>query len=498
MVLLGLASLLTLSSCYKDRLKIDKFSGGEWNPNLAAPLVYGEMDMSYITKNSSEIWREDADGLVSLVYIGDQITQVGDKIISIDDQEEDTTITFIMPPGLSPGDSTSAIFLIKPTFVTDSDKRLDSILIKAGTITIEIETEINHDSYVEIIIPDLTKYGITFKEKVNIPASTSLQVNSRTISLSDYWLRVNPNGGSDNLLEEYIKVMIRRGTEGDESPYDVAVNQKISNIEYYQAFGYFHQYTVNIDRKDIGISLFDNETNFSSTIEDADLKLVFSNSYGMPIDVTIEDFSVEKDGMTKDITSTLLPNVSLNYPDLSNVGEYDTTILNFTDDNSNIVEIINFAPDKLVFSGVSKTNPSGNAVPNFVLDTSRINLHAELEIPLYGRAIVYTMQDTTEVDMESDYDWTTIISMDLNIITDNYFPIESQLQVYLADSNYVIYDSLFTNKTQIIDAGIPGPAPEYKVSSPMHNMATVTLTNENLKNLKKVDNLIISASASHL
>lgn len=495
-VLLGLISLLTLNSCYKDRLKIDKFSGGEWNPNLAAPLVYGEMDMNYIIGKSSEIWHEDPDGLISLVYIGEQITQVGDKVITIDNQEADTTISFVMPPGLFPGDSTSAIFLIKPTFITDANQRLDSILIKSGTMTIEVTTAINHNGYVEVIIPELTKYGITYKEKLNIPASNSSQVITRTISLADYWLIINSNGGSDNLLEEYIKVMIKRGTGSDQSPYEVKVNQKLNNIKYYQAFGYFHQYTVNIDQNELSISLFDNETKFDAIIEDARLRLVFSNSYGMPVDVVIDDFYVEKDGITENITSTLLPSFSLNYPDVSNAGEYDTTMLQFNNENSNIVDIVNFNPHKLVISGVTKTNPNGIPNPNFVLDTSKINLNAELEIPLYGRAIVYKMQDTAEVNIENDYDWSEIISMDMNIITDNYFPVEAQLQVYLADSNYVIYDSLFTTKIQIIDAAIPGPAPGYRVSSPMHNMATVNLTNENLKNLKKVENIIISASSS--
>ena len=36
--------------------------------------------------------------------MGDQISQIGDKVITIDDQEADTSITFIMPTVLLPGD----------------------------------------------------------------------------------------------------------------------------------------------------------------------------------------------------------------------------------------------------------------------------------------------------------------------------------------------------------------------------------------------------------
>ncbi len=495
--LAGILSMLFLNSCYKDRLKLDKFSGGEWNPNLAAPLFYGEMDMNYLTKDSKEIWREDADGLLSLVYIGEQITQVGDKVINIDDQQQDTSIVFLLPPGLLPGDSTSKIFLIKPEFETDINERVDSILIKSGTMTIEVTSDINHDSYVELIIPQLTKYGITFKEKINIPNTNGTPTTyTRNISVEDYWLRVNVNGNNDNKIDEFVKVMVKRSMGPDNSPYTITLSQELKNITYYQAFGYFDQYTVDIDETSVGISLFDNGMDFSATMEDATLSLIFRNSYGMPIDVTFNDLYVEKDGLKKDVVSSLLPNISLNYPNLSEVGESDTTMLIFTPSNSNVVDIVNFAPKKLIYSGVSKTNPSSSVTNNFVVDTSSISVTSELEIPLHGRAIVYTLQDTAAVNFEDDFDFDKIISMDLNIITDNYFPVEAELQLYFADTNYVIYDSIFVDKVKIINAGIPGPAPAYRVSSPIHNMATAHLTNQGLQNLKKSRNLIISARAS--
>ena len=104
----------------------------------------------------------------------------------------------------------------------------------------------------------------------------------------------------------------------------------------------------------------------------------------MPIDVNISDFYVEKDGITKDITSTLLPNISLNYPNLSNLESPLQTTLSFTKANSNNVDIINFTPDKLILSAISTTNPTGIPTSNFIIDTSNISLNTELEILFMG------------------------------------------------------------------------------------------------------------------
>ena len=106
------------------------------------------------------------------------------------------------------------------------------------------------------------------------------------------------------------------------------------------------------------------------------------------------------------------------------------------------------------------------------------------------------MQDTTKINLENDYDWSNIISMDINLNTNNQFPTKMSLQVYLADTNMVIIDSLFNGTEQVVDAAVPGPPPEYRVSSAIHYMVTTHLTNTRLDNLRNAANMIISAKGS--
>ncbi len=496
-VLIGAISILTLNSCYKDRLKLDRLTGGVWNPEVAAPLFYGALDMSFVVEKSEDIWKEDPDGLLSLVYFGEQITQVGDKIISIPNQLHDTTLAYILPPTLPVGDSVEENFTLTPEFTTPINQRLDSMLIKSGKMKFDITTDLNHDSYVEIVIPQFTKYGATFKEIIEIPYSGGSSTTvTREVILDDYWLRIN-NSGSNNEVTEFVKVLIRKGNNPDNSPYSITLSQSIKDIEYYQIFGYFHQYNVDVDLTKIDISLFDNRAIFDATIEEAYLDLKFMNSYGMPIDITFDELYVEKkDGTKMNITSSLLPTISINYPNFNNIGSSDTTSLIFTKDNSNVVDIVNFRPKKLMYSGTSITNPTGNMVPNFVIDTSKISLQANLEIPLYGRGIVYSLQDTMKLNIEDKYNWEELSSIDINLNTVNQFPQTATLQIYLTDTNKVIIDSLFDKIQPLVEAAVPGPPPEYRVTTPVFYSVTAHLTNTKITSLHDAAYMIVSATGS--
>ncbi|MCK5846532.1 MAG: hypothetical protein KAG84_03765 [Bacteroidales bacterium] len=495
--IISIFTILLLDSCYKERLKIHKFSGGAWNPEFAVPLFYGNLDMHYAIDKSKDLWFEYPDGLLSIVYKGEQITKVGHNVIDIPNQGYDTTMQIILPPTLQIGDSVSSMFSINTEFSAPSNERYDSLLIKSGKLIIEISADLNHDSYVEITIPAFTKYGNAIVEKIELPyLGSSPTIVTKEISLTDYWCIINRNGDTNNIVTEYIKVLVNKGNNPDNSPYNIDLKQSIEDIEYKQLFGYFSQYTVDIDLKKIDISMFNHRAIFDASLEEVILNMKFENSFGIPVDVTFTDLYVEKDGVRKDITSTLLPTISLNYPDINNVGNIDTTNLTFYSGNSNIVDVINFFPKKFFFAGVSVANPLGNIIPNFVVDTSKISIQTDIEVPLYGRYIVYSLSDTAALDLKNDYNWDEIVSIDINFNTKNYFPLEAAMQIYLTDTNMVIIDSIFTGLAPLVKAAIPGLPPEYRVTVPEFHTVTAHLTNQKISTLENAAHMIVKGSSS--
>ncbi len=496
-LLIGIITLSTLDSCYKERLKIHKFSGGSWNPEMAVPLFFGKLDMQMVVDRGEDYWYEDPNGLLSIVYRSEQITQVGNNVIDIPDQQFDSTVSLLLPIGLPTGDSALYLFQLNAKFAPPTNERFDSILVKEGDFIIEVSTDINHDSYVELIIPDFTRYGVPLKQKIDLPYNGSSPTSvTKTISLADYWVKINTNGDIDNKVSEFINVLVKKGNQADNSPYSISLSQEIKNITYYQLFGYFDQYTVDIDLQKIDISMFNHSAIFDASLEEAMLKLNFSNSFGIPVDITFDSLYVEKDGVIKDITSNLLPTFSINYPDINNVGYSDSTIIIFNQDNSNIVDVINFFPQKFFYSGSSTANPLGDIIPNFVIDTSKISIQTEVEIPLYGRYIVYELTDTTTINLENEYNWDEINSIDVNFNTVNHFPFDASMQIYLTDTNYIVIDSLFSDIVPLTEAAIPGPPPDYRVSIPEYYTVTASITNQRLQNLKYAAHMIVSGKSS--
>lgn len=491
-LLVLLSASLLMNSCYKKRFSTDKLAGGEWNPEVAAPLIKSNLTMADIIKNSSEEWKEYPDGLLSLIYRQKVASSFGDSIVEIPDQSIDTSLSVTLPSAMIPGDSTSLLFNVFSKIVGSNNELIDSIFVKHGTLDFEITTDLNHDAKVQIIIPDLTKYGVTFYQTVKIPsAGGSTHTIKVSFPLNLYTAVFQHPNGNDNKIQEYLKVLVNFGPFANNSPYKLDIKQGISNLTYYYANGYFGQYNFSIDKKTLGISLFDNATVDEIYLEDPKLHLKFYNSFGIPAEVNMDEFYVERNGITKDFISTLLPTMPIGAS--TTMGVFDTTIYTFDKNNSNIIDLFAFQPKKVAFKETFLTNPAGIQAHNFIMDTSKIYLDAEVEMPMYGRALNFTMTDSADFSLEKD---DGVISADLRFNLDNYFPAEAYVQIYLADSQNVILDSLLSYDQKVLVPAVVGPPPEYRTSQPLNQTTVVSLKGDRLKNFWNTDRIIFKATLS--
>ena len=500
MILLVIIAISFLThSCYKDRLDLDKIAGGKWTPEIAGPIAHADLTMAYMIKDSKNPWKEYPDGLLSLIYRQDAVTDIAADVISFPDQHNDTNISFSMNPNMSVGDSAFKYVIFTTEFVGNNGEYLDSILIKNGIIEFEVTTDLNHDGYLELTIPTLTRYGVTFRKRIDFKYSGNSSTTIKaTVSLEDYYLTLINTGGQHNQIKEYVKVSATKLATPDNSPYTFELKQSIRDINYYLAMGYFHQHTITIDETKIPIDLFDNQTAGTIFIEDPHLYVKLRNTYGLPSSMTFDELYAEKDGVKKDITSTLLPTLNINYPSFAQIGQADTTTYHFNTSNSNIKDIVAMNPKQIVFRGFVQTNPTGMPIDNFVLDTSHILVDVELEIPMYGRALEFELRDTTTIDNGDDTYTNTsdIKSITINLNSDNGFPVDVMLQLYMLDSMNNIIDSVFKSDGHLVAAAPIGPAPDYRVTAKQHNLAKIPLNETQINNYNKAVSLVLSAHAT--
>jgi hypothetical protein len=487
-----LSASIFLNSCYKDRFNLDELAGGEWNPEVAAPIIKSRLTMDDVISKSVEEWRENPDGLLSLIYHQKSSTSLADEIVVIPDQSADTNFRVTLPSGMIPGDSTSKLFSFFAQVTGSNGELIDDVFFKSGYLDFEVTTNLNHNAKIQIIIPSLTKYGVTFYQSIEIPSSGGA---THTVKVSFpiglYKAVFNHPNGTDNQIEEFMKVYVNFGVASNNSPYSLKISQGLRDLSYYNASGYFGQHDFFIDKEVLGISLFDNSVIDQIFLEDPKLHLNFYNSFGFPINVTMEEFYVEKNGLTMNFVSTNLPTFGILAA--TKMYEFDTTRITFDKANSNIVDIFNFQPKKIAFKEKLTANPLGIPQPNFLFDTSKVYIDAEVELPLYGRTLNFTLRDSSDINVERQ---AGVISAELRFNLGNEFPVDANVQLYLADSNSIIIDTLLSGTDMILMSAPVGPAPDYRTSTIANKTTVVVLKGDKLENLWKAKKIIFSANLS--
>jgi hypothetical protein len=145
------------------------------------------------------------------------------------------------------------------------------------------------------------------------------------------------------------------------------------------------------------------------------------------------------------------------------------------------VDLINLNPDRVRFKTQVTSNPNWSSLnKNFLLDTGAIDIKATLTVPMFGKALDAFITDTFDLDIESIDE---LRKLEIRINAYNAFPTEASVQLYFADSNRVLLDSVFSQEEMIIESGVVGPAPDYKVTQPTHKLTVIDLSEAKLENL---------------
>ena len=78
----------------------------------------------------------------------------------------------------------------------------------------------------------------------------------------------------------------------------------------------------------------------------------------------------------------------------------------------------------------------------------------------------------------------------------NGFPITANIQIEFVDENYNVLQSLIPASENLIESGIVGPAPKYKVTSPTIVKTFITLDREGLDLIEQSNKILFTAILS--
>ena len=478
-----------LSSCVKEEFDMDTISATNWNPNGAAPLINSDLDMWDILKDydSTDLLIIDSNQFVYLVYEDTVYSETAENLINIPDQAFNYSDNLTIPGGALTGNFTAS-YSFDYDFTLPGGTELDTMVLKGGTLSMTLNSDLNYPATIILSIPNATQNGLPYKDTLTI-AGPSATINSDLTNTTLIFDIANPN----RLTIDYEVIVAGNGNPNN-SPYSLSFDMNFSNLQFKRLYGYLGQLNLSMNNDTIGIKIYNNNIEGFVNWEDPKLYLNVYNSMGMPIRSTIDYLASVRTNTPPSIvaiTGAGIPNPwDINYP--TSLGQSSVTTLLLNKGNSNIDQALNITPQKILALLSGQTNPSGNiGLKNFVEDDSQVAVEAKLELPFYGSANGFILQDTFDLSMGEDL--SNVEWILFKLYTRNGFPIDGNLQLYFCDSLWNTIDSLLNPFEQTLVAAAPGSAPDYIVTNPVEKLIVQTISGTRVQNLELCDHIIVRA-----
>jgi hypothetical protein len=485
-----------MSSCYKDRFDLNRLEkGGEWSPDVAVPLVYSNMTMKDILDDydHDNLFVEDGSGFLYLVYTNNIFSQKAEDLLVIQNQPAiNTSINFSVTGPLPYGiDTTIAPNIIYCSFTMPNSAVIDELDVKNGMFDFTLYSpNLNHNATIDVSIPSATLNGVPFNQSVDFTAGST---SSPQLSLNGYKIIFDNTGGNQNRLAIIYTVTLHGSGGPNNSPYNINLGESFNNIKFSKILGDFKQIPFDLPDDTVGIRIFNKTIEGSVNFENPMVHVYAYNSFGMPIQLNINSF-VATNG-PPGTTDVPLAGAGIpspwNISGASGIGQVAETQFDLDKTNSNIWDAIAIAPKKFVADISGMSNPGGGISNNFALDTSRLKVDAQIEIPMFGKALNFILGDTIDLEFGQDMDKVEFMLFKIN--TTNGFPVEAIQQLYFIDEAGHPIDSLLVPEQQTLTAAPCNGAPDYRVTQSVLKSTESRFEHNRVVPLKNCKKIVIRA-----
>jgi len=447
--LLILSVVILFAACInKGDLDFKNIKADNWTPDWAFPLINAQLTLKNLVKTNTYV-SQDASGMYSLHYSGRLFSVKAADFVNIPDQHFQTgDIASLQVPVSLPSftgtikDSFSNNF----NYTDTSGAQLQHIKMKSGNIHLNLTSTYNQNLSVILSFPNITKNGIALQlpANVNYP-STNTDVN---VDLSGYTIDLTNNNTTNNYMAYKVVYTISGSGQPIAQSNRISASIDLSNVKYSYIDGHLGKYSVPIPHDTILVSIFNNILNANIFLRNPKLHLSFANSFGLGVTAQLDSlYGLTNKGQRVPMT---LPSIAVN--GATTLGTTANSVYDVDSTNSTIQNMLNPAPNQIIYGGAVNINQTPGTAYNFITDTSSITMSLDAELPAWFRIIDFSLQDTMKMLMPKD---TNILEKaEFKMLVRNAFPVYSSVQLYFTDEQYNILDSLITPTNNLI-----APAP---------------------------------------
>jgi hypothetical protein len=302
-------------------------------------------------------------------------------------------------------------------------------------------------------IPQMSKDGEMFAYYFTLlPTSTHY---SPPIDVSGYVLE------SDSNTLEFIYEAYKPNGERVKIEPGVLISFETLEFSYLEGYWGYQRYPLIRDTIEIDI----NQTDLKGdvTVKNPKVTMRISNSWGFPTRGVVKYLSfIGQNGEEIPLVSSIFVDsaVDFNYPKfaLNEIGQTKYTDLFLDETNSNIADIFNAQPTRLIYEvdGISNAEQDPDII-GFLTDSSIISLKMQVELVLEGSARNFGAEQMLDLNFGDfgDIDTTNIQEVEFKLVTENGTPIASELQLYFLDDAGAALDSLFSDGSRFIMEAAP-------------------------------------------
>ena len=503
--------MIWITSCYKDKFDFSTLSTDfEWNPNLAVPAVHSTLTIRDLLNDydSNEVFVVDQSGFLYLMYHKQVFSLPASDLITVPDQSfaDNFTGTDFTSQGF-PASSPKTVVKnythnMSLGMTTDA---FDSLVIKNGTFSLNVTSTFLHTGSMVITFPTMKLNGVPYSKTVNV------NVNNGTFSYSNSFTdlagyKLDMTNPTFNQIPMNLSFTLTN-SGNSVSPSDQAnVAISFSGIQYSMLWGNIGQRAIPVQEDTVNIKIFNNTIDGSIYFMDPKIRLYLHNSFGVPLGATFSDFRIYSSTTGLFNTYAFPPAYNpllINAPTIPGSSTIQMIQLDTTN-FSPIRNIISEFPRYVYLQTTAMSNPPPSSQYNFIMDTSRFSVDMEVELPMWGRATWWVLQDTLDFDLADYYkdsvpDLDNIEWVKFHINITNGLPVEVGVQMLLCDSNFVVKGVIFPNANpyntvnfdgmEIIRSGILGQSG--KVETPTRKISDFTYQGDSLQYMLDVKKILV-------
>ncbi len=409
---------LSVAGCEFSPLEV---SATESNRELAFPLVDSRVTLPELTGTLDEevTLTVDPDGLLRFNYTDTVPAVTSEEVF---DQLRD----FARGVPLVITERREALSFPFPEGV-----RLRELRIRSGTLTYSLPNTYNRPVRITLEIPNIRRDGQSFRIEGELPAySGSGAVPTLTnvqvpLDLLDYTLDFS----SDSLILEYAIDAL----DGQALQPAAGTLVALANVDFSYAEGFFRRTPFPGVSDRLAIDFFERYRGGDISFVDPSIRVTVRNGFGLPARAVIDELTVTTlDGRELPVTGEVVDSgFDFNYPTVP--GAVSTTVYVADKSNSNVLELLSAKPVALNYRISALINPQDDAtIKGFLFDTSTYAATVNVELPLYGQATDFVVNDTFPLRLGEDY--PDLATATFRITTDNALPFDLTLAGTFVDA----------------------------------------------------------------